>query len=105
MSDTPRTDAFTDNCASHESLDEFVDDHNKLLDFTRQLERELAELKKDAERWIFCYESELFPRFVIPGYAGVRSYWSVVKGNIEIGRGDTPDEAVDAAISVMNEKK
>lgn len=52
MSDTPKTDAFTNSCASHESIDEFVDDHNRLLEFARGLERRLnaALIERDNAR-------------------------------------------------------
>ena len=50
MSDTPRTDA--ESCWLFEGLSEVV-----TADFARGLERELAEAKRDAERWAELIEA------------------------------------------------
>ena len=49
MSDTPRTDA--------EFMGVIHDEECVMASFARQLERESAELRKDAERWRVFYEN------------------------------------------------
>jgi hypothetical protein len=51
MTDTPRTDALVSTQPKECGINELADSYNKLLDFARRLERELAEAKRDAERY------------------------------------------------------
>lgn len=52
MSDTPRTDALAEEFA-HEHNDDLSGAYAEAIDLCRELERELAALKRDAERWAF----------------------------------------------------
>ena len=68
------------------------------------LKQQLAEAqtyKDDAERYRYCLENS-FPVLVKSGVAGISDYWvcyrTILRAIIEVGKGETPIEAIDKAM-------